>query len=194
MPAGKRIGRLHGTQLAPPTIGPVRAAVDIRQRPAPAVAAVICHEARTQRGIGHVLQAQVDRRADHESAGLHLGLAEFREHLAAYFPEEELRHRVEMRPPRFHAQRRGRRRFGVDRADGPVLEHPIDYIVTPRLDEPRLPHRIVAARRLRQGGEERSLGHRQFVQRFPEIGLRRRRDAVRLPAGEDLVEIELEDG
>ena len=53
--------------------------------------------------------------------------------------------------------------------------------------------RVVAGRRLGKRGERRGFGDVQILDRFAEVALRGRLDAVRAVAEVDLVEIQLED-
>ena len=77
-------------------------------------------------------------------------------------------------------------------ANDAVLDHTVENPVAARRRRLRQAHRIIAVWRLGQSAEEGSLSQGQLVERFIEIGHRRRRDAISARAEIDLVQIEFE--
>ena len=95
--------------------------------------------------------------------------------------------------PRGDGQRLFLELVGVGLLDHAGEDHLVDHVVAPLDRALAGAERMQDARRLRQRGKIRGLGHGEFVHRLVEIHQRRRGDAVGAEAEIDLVEIELED-
>ena len=182
-------------QFAPPVAGNIepRALGQPRDRPAPAVAAVVSLESFSKQPVGDRLEGGIDGGAHRQPALVQLLLAELPYQLAAHLLGEVFGGHVfggrAPADPEF-------RLFGlrclrlVDVAFG---QQPPDHPIAPGLGGLRLFDRVVVVGRLRQGGQERRLGDGQVVHRFVEVIERRRGDAIRPEAEVDLVHIELQD-
>ena len=182
-------GKLSLASFVRPALGDV----DRRDRTAIAVPAVELEEAARQGLAGDDLQLRIERRADRQSAGIELVLAVELEHLAARllgegFGGEELR----AGRPRVGGERLRLERLLVLGRDVAVLRHAGEHPVTPLDRFIVLLDRMIVVGAFRQCREIGHLVEGELVQRFAEVVQRRRGDAVRVEAEEDLVEIELE--
>ena len=182
-------------QFAPPVAGDIepRALGQPRDRPAPAVAAVVSLEPFPQQPVGDRLEGGIEGGAHRQPALVQIFLAEPPHQLAAHLLGEIFggdvfggRATADLNLRLF-----GRRRLRpVDIAFG---QQPPDHPIAPGLGGLRLLDRVVVVGRLRQGGQERRLGDGQVVHGFVEIVERRRGHAIRPEAEVNLVHVEFQD-
>ena len=162
-----------------------------------AAAAVILLQRLAQRVGSGGLQFRVHRRADRQPAAEKLVLAEFARQLAADFIGEVIaRRHLAVGRGEIAVLHAAQRQLGLGLIGGlvdeSVLPHLAQDIVAP-LGHPFLgADGVIAARRLRHGGQHRGLVRFQFRQRLVEIGLRRRRHAKAVLAQKDLVQVKFQ--
>ncbi len=165
----------------------------MRDRPAPAMAAVIGDEAGAQAAVGNRLKRRIEAGADREPGLVEPLLAIAREELAANLLGEigggdQL---CLLAAPR-HDRRGDGRGFLLD-GDIAVLAHAAENPVAAHLGGFGEALRIVVVRALRQAAEIGRLLDGQLVKRLVEVVDRCGGDAVSAAAEIDLIEIELED-
>ncbi len=164
-----------------------------RDRPPPAMAAVVGDEPVAQGLLGDPLQPGIERRAHREPSLVQRAVAEPLDQLAPHLFREVGRFHERVPVPPNHVDRALAQFFGLGREDRTIVGHAAEHIVSARDGGSVVAQRIVVVRRLGKRGQEGRLVHGQLVERLPEIVQRRRRNAVGAEAEIDFVEVELED-
>ncbi|OIQ64270.1 hypothetical protein GALL_541800 [mine drainage metagenome] len=143
------------------------------------------------------LHRRVHRGAHSQTAAKELLLPEGARQLAPDFIGEIVAWRQRVAECRIvaglHRFQRCRFRLGIGRlVDIAVQIHLVQHIIAPIHRALHVGHRAQLARFLRQRRDVGRLAGRQLAQRLVEIGLRRRRHAIRIGAKVDLVQIKLQ--
>ncbi len=186
---GRPLHRLHrGSPI--PVLGNV---LEDAQRTAPAMAAVIGHEALAQRSLREALQAAVQRGPHREAAAVEVVVAIEIGQFAPHFLDEVVGIGGGGAGGVAHHQVGGLRLTLLLGRDVTVLAHLLNDPVPP-LDRRFLaPGRVVVVGRLGQRGEVGRLGDGQFVERLVEIVERGGRNAVGPLPEVNLVQVKLQD-
>ena len=192
LPGGGTARHRHGGQGLLPALG-LGIDLQMRHRPAPAMAPVIGDQPVAQRLVGIALQDRIQAGADRQAGFIDLVLAEALDQLTPdLFGEigrgEHLSLVALLQHDRLGF---GRARLGL--GDGADLGHAVDDIVAPAFGRVVMARRVVVGRPLDRAGQECRLRHAQLVDRLVEIDQRTGGDAIGAAAEIDLVQIELED-
>ena len=145
-----------------------------------------------QRAIGGLLQPAVDGGVD-LVAGVLRRRAETPDDLEAHHLGDVRRLDVGERAVRLRSNYFLRGRIGRRRVDEAELAHAAQHVAAAFGGARRIGDRVETRRRLRHARERRRLAERELVERFAEVGFRRRRHAIGALAEEDHVEIQRED-
>lgn len=172
---------------------PITGNIDLGDRPAPAALTIELDQSVNQRGAGELLKMRIERRSHRQAAAIQFVFAVFRKQPAANLFGEELGRRdMCAARPDIHDERLrfGRRRFF--RRDVAVLGHLADDPVPPLGRSLFLAERIIVVRTFRKSSKVRRFLDRQIFELFVEVRERRCRDAVRVHAEINFIEIKFE--